>query len=890
MSALLPTISHRSPISQNVRLLGETLGQAISELHGEEAFELIEDIRQKARSARTDPAAADELARRSASLGAREIWDILRAFTLWFQLVNCAEQREIVRSTREHQRLIGDHPLPETVASAIGSLKVRGWTGEEVARLLERLRVTLVFTAHPTEARRRTVLEGMTAISRTLETLERPDLLIGERAATIEDLRRRVTILCQTDMVRTIQPTVMDEVSQGLYFLETVLFDALPVLLENTRRALRRYYPDTTPTLPLVHLHSWRGGDRDGNPFVTADVTRRTLQLHQQKVLARYEAAVRAIIPFMSQSLTFAEITPGLRASLTRDRIRCKAFDGRRRDSEPYREKLTYMAHRLRHTQEAGEDAYERAEEFIADLDDIVSSLSSGPGAQTISAADGEIGLLRRQAELFGFYFAPLEIRQDAACHRAVLDASGGDPSAGTREALAVADCPDLAEVRETFNVVREAHHRYGPRAVPTYIVSMTSRPQDVLDVLRLMDAAGGLEGAMDLVPLFESIDALRSAPDTLDGLFASEDYRRHLQARGMVQEVMLGYSDSNKDGGYLTSSWWLYRAQEDLAAVARRRGVRLRFFHGRGGSIGRGGGPTHQAILAQPPGTVNGDMKITEQGEVLYYKFSEPAIALRYLEQVLHAIIMVEADRSGQRTAEPPAIGREAMGQIADYAFHHYRAVVYDLSAFETFFREATPIDALSRHNIGSRPASRGELRGIGGLRAIPWVFAWTQCRMLIPGWLGLGTGIMTYAAGSSARLAELRQLYAEWPFFASVIDNAEVALAKSDIGIARRYASLVRDRVIRAAVFPLLTDEYNRTVEAVLSITDSRELLDRQPDLQRSLRLRAPYIDPLNYLQVELLRRHRNAPADSPDRHETDAALQLSINGIAAGMRNTG
>ncbi len=928
MRALLPAISGRSPIGQAVRLLGDLLGEAISEQWGPEVFRRVEEMRRRNKALRSDLRAGTEAetSPNAANLDVESIWLVLCAFTLWFQLINCAEQREIVRGYREQQRLLGDAPAAESPAAAIGALHALGWTPEQVGELLDRISIALVFTAHPTEARRRTLLDTLADIGRLLERLDRADLLAGERAALVSELRRRITILCQTDLVRREQPTVLNEVDQGLFFLETVLFDTLPTLHDTVRAAVSRYYPELGGARQAsVRLTSWRGGDRDGNPFVTPEVTRETFRRHRLTVLDRYAEAVRGLIPQLSQSLSLISITPALAESLARDRIDCADITpeiARRNRSEPYREKLSYIAHRLSRTYRAaaiGADlpgGYQDASQFIRDLDLIIQSLSANRGAVV---AQGDLATLRKQAAMFGFYFVPVEIRQHAARHTSALaeiaPAYGGldsDARAAWLSAAAIANgapSVDLGalgdgtrEVLATFSTIREMQEAHGPQAVSTYIISASTAPEDVLAVLWFARWAGlfvpgsdGDRSTLDIVPLFETVGDLQAAPRTLHSLLANPAYRRHLAARGNVQEVMIGYSDSNKDGGYVSSGWWLYRVQRELTEVARQEGVSLRFFHGRGGSIGRGGGPTHQAIMAQPPGTMLGDIKITEQGEVLYYKYADPAIAHRYLEQVVHAVILTTAragspdtDRSGPLGI--PTEWRDALDVIAYHAYERYRSLVYETPAFTEFFRQATPIEQLIQLNIGSRPAQRSESWKVEDLRAIPWVFAWTQSRLILPGWFGLGTGLERWADGDEGRIHQLQRMHAEWPFFASLIDNAEVALAKSDLSIARRYADLVDASAVRDTIMRILTDEMARSTRWALLVGDSDELLDRQPDLKRSIRLRAPYIDPLNHLQVELLGRARRTPAGSPEREQIDAAIRMSINGIAAGMRNTG
>lgn len=938
MRRVLPTLGSRAPISQTVHLLGDLLGEAIVEQAGQSIFARVEQMRQMTRAMRTryTAEAAHEVATICSALSLDEAWQVLRAFTLWFQLINSAEQREIVRISREQQRLLGDAPRPESPGAALGKLHALGWRAPEIADLLQKIVIKLVFTAHPTEARRRTLLESLNAIGELLAKLEQPDLLPGERDALIAELRRRILVIFQTDLVRRARVSVMDEVDQGLFFLETILFDTLPALYDDVRAAVARYYPDLAEDaeLPaLLRLTSWRGGDRDGNPFVTPEVTRETLRVHRLHVLARYETAVRDLIPRFSQSTGLIEITGELEESLEKDRRECvsvAASISQRNPAEPYREKLAFIAHRLAQTRAAVEteqstrEGYRNAADFLKDLDLLNDSLIADRGA---AVAEGDLALLRQQARLFGFYFVPLEIRQHAARHADAIaelaprvglcddwnTLTREDRAAVLAEQILLKEFPrfsqenlsdDTREILETFRILRDAQESLGREAVSAYIVSMTTGPDDLLTLLWFM-RRGGLytpkpdgkdDSRLDLVPLFETLEDLQNAPQTLRSLLENPAYRRQVEARGNLQEVMIGYSDSNKDGGYVASNWALYRAQKELSEEAERLGVRLRFFHGRGGSIGRGGGPTHQAILAQPPGTLQGEIKITEQGEVLFYKYADPSIAHRYLEQVVHAVLLATASDDVPREGYNPLVQDEepvwesAMTEIAENARVAYRELVYENPAFLPFFREATPIELFGTLNIGSRPAKRKNTDRVEDLRAIPWVFAWTQCRMILPGFYGLGTALDAWAGDDAAKIARLREMYAHWSFFTSLIDNAEVAMAKSDLGIGARYAELVREKTVRESVYTAIAEEWKRSVRWVLTITGSHELLGNQPDMARSLRRRDPYIDPLNFLQVELLERSKCLAHDHPDRARLDAALGLSINGIAAGMRNTG
>jgi len=912
----------RDELGAQIHLLGDLLGETIIEQEGQTVFELVESIRSLAKASRAGDAAAGQ--RLLILVDALPIgWarPVVKAFAAYFQLVNLAEEEERVRVL--HERAVRAHargePMDETIAAAVRRLRDEGLDAAEIQALLDNLFIMPVFTAHPTEAKRRTVL---TKLNRILDALHELDFHLptpDEAAATREALREEIVALWQTDDTRQRQPTVLDEVRNGLYYFDTPLFDLAPRLYRELQAALGDYYPGAQFRIPtFLRFGSWIGGDRDGNPFVTPAVTEETLKEQKARALRLYQRALDRMHGHLSVSARYG-ISDELAASIAAD-ARLFPDDAKRLEArypgQPYRHKLDYIYRKLGATLEANDRpwradhlprpaTYADVQQFIADLRLIQDSLRGHLGARL---ADGRLSDLVKQAEVYGFHLATLDIRQHAERHRAALAEVferyglvtdyAAAPEAqrialltaellGSRP-LAPARLDFSAETNETlevFRVIRRAHERVGRQAIESYVISMTTRPSDVLGVL-LMAKDAGVADALDVVPLFETIADLQRAPEIMAQLFTNPAYAAHLQRRGNQQQIMIGYSDSNKDGGYLTANWALHLAQRALPAVCEAHGVRLTLFHGRGGTIGRGGGPTNRAILAQPPESVRGRIKITEQGESITNRYGVAELAHRHLEQVIHAVLLT----SGRRPALPQAHGgawEAAMHDLSARAEQTYRTLVHDSPAMLDYFHTATPINDIGRLNIGSRPARRRATRSITDLRAIPWVFAWTQSRTELPGWYALGTALLDWAAEDALRWALLRTMYGEWPFFRAVIDNAQVSMGKADMPIAEVYGGLA-DCETCAKIYPILAAEFERTTAAILRLTGQGQLLDQAPWLQRAIRLRNPYIDPLNYIQVALLRRLRAAAgADAEALHEV---VLLSVNGIAAGLRSTG
>ncbi|MCP9484508.1 MAG: phosphoenolpyruvate carboxylase [Gaiellaceae bacterium MAG52_C11] len=818
-----------APLRRDIRLLGDVLGRVLVEQSGQDLLEDEERIRALAREARRGRG-QEPLRQAVRGLTLDRQTNVLRAFAVYFQLANIAEQHHRLRRRRQYE-----HAPRESLAEALALLEARGVGDEELARAAASISLELVLTAHPTEAARRTVLA---AHARVNELLDAHDAGLVPQVEIEERLAEEVTMLWQTDEVREQRPRVADEIRSGLWFFEESLLDAAQRLVA----AFRRHFPDAPAPL---HFGSWIGGDQDGNPAAGPDTIEVALERARTLVLDRLRTEVRALAMTLGLSASLAGAARELTKSIVRDEHELPHYAahlGAQNEGEPYRRKLSFVWWRL------GNDGYRSVAELAADLDEIDRSLRAHRGARL---ADGRLAALRLRVELFGFHLAKLDVRVHAH------------------------DLADPDErLRETFAAIKRARTRHGSAALDTVIVSGTTSPQDVLRVLDLANEP------LSVVPLFETIDDLGAAAGVVDALLDDERFAPD----GRI-EVMVGYSDSGKDGGYLAAQWAIWRAQEELAAVAERRGVELTIFHGRGGSAGRGGGPTHAAILAQPPGHPPGRLKITEQGETISFKYGLRELAYRNLEAALAATLLSALPEFMHAT--PSVEARRTMDALAQRGLRAYRELVWDDPAFVDFFRAFTPIDELALLQIGSRPAQRsagGDF--LGSLRAIPWVFAWTQNRCLLPSWYGCGTALAPLVDDAGVEL--LRDLYRDWAFFRSLIENLEMTLAKSRLEIAEGYLELVPLGPDADRIWQRIRQEHGAAVQAVLAIVEADQLLDRHPVLQRSIRLRNPYVDPMNAIQVELLRRYRAAADEG--RAQVRRPLVRSIAGIAAALRNTG
>jgi phosphoenolpyruvate carboxylase len=906
------------PLKEDIRLLGRLLGDTLREQEGTEAFEIVEHIRRSSIAFHrdNDAAARDELEGTLDRLTTDETMIVVRAYSYFSHLANIAEDLHHIRRSRAH-RIAGSAPREGSLPFALSRADEAGVAPTVLPGFFDEALIVPVLTAHPTEVQRKSVLDTERKIAELLEHRDRTLLTPDERQANDEAVRRNVLALWQTRMLRRQRLAVIDEVANGLAFYDHTFLQELPRLYASLEDELARRDAGAVRELPpFLRMGSWIGGDRDGNPFVTADVLRRALRMQSARIFTWYLEQLHELGADIPGATTVIDASPELLALAER------SPDAHpQRADEPYRRALTGLYARIAATAReldhleamrhaVGEAApYASVEEFAADLDTIHRSLCDHNSALL---ARGRLRSLRRAVSVFGFHLASVDLRQNSEVHERVVAElfaaarPGVDYRALDEEARVELLTGELATARllsspfvdysdetrgelEICRAAAEMRRRYGDASIVNYVISKTDGVSDVLEVALLLREAGLLrphEDRLDLniVPLFETITDLRNAGRVMDRLLSLPGYARFLPARDGTHEVMLGYSDSNKDGGFLTSGWELFKAERALVEVFARHGVRLRLFHGRGGSVGRGGGPTYQAVLAQPAGAVQGQIRVTEQGEVIAAKYGNPDIGRRNLETLVAATL--EATLLPEHGGAPKAAYLEAMDALSEHAFRAYRRLVYETPGFERYFWESTVISEIADLNIGSRPASRKRSTAIEDLRAIPWVFSWAQCRLMLPGWYGFGTAVDTWLAENPGGLELLREMHRDWPFFATLLSNMDMVLAKTDLAIASRYAALVSDEALREQIFPRLRAEHRATVQNLLSITRAERLLQSNPLLARSIRNRFPYLDPLNHIQVELLRRYR--AGDRDDR--TKRGIHLTINGIAAGLRNSG
>ena len=908
-----------APLREDIRTLGRLLGETVRAQEGPAVFDLVERIRQDAiRFRRNDE--ADARADLEATLdglpGERTI-QIIRAFSFFSHLANIAEDQHHIRRRRVYAAT-GSPSREGTLDHAFSAAKARGITNSQIRQLFESAKIVPVLTAHPTEVRRKSTIDREREIADLLARHDRVKLTPEEDAELGDAMSRAVLTLWQTSILRRNRLKVVDEVMNGLSYYDYTFLSELPRLHIAIEDRLSDGPQHAKVQLPAFFcMGSWIGGDRDGNPFVTAEMLQEALRLQSSTALTHYLSELHAL----GAELSLDTHLVGVSSAVT---VLAQASPDRsaHRKDEPYRRALTGMYARLASTMRAlhggdiarqavGEaEPYSGPSALQADLADIDASLVEHGSA---ALAHGRLRHLRSAVDIFGFHLAGLDMRQNADVHERVIgelleQARPGTSYLAMREAdrvtllaaelagsrpLASAFVAYGPETASELAILREAgtaHRLYGAAAVPNYVISKADSPSDVLEAALLLKEAGLLrpgEAALNvnIVPLFETIADLRACGRVMDELLGIPAYAALLESRGQFQEVMLGYSDSNKDGGFLTSGWELFKAEITLIEVFARHGVRLGLFHGRGGSVGRGGGPSYQAILAQPGGAVQGAIRVTEQGEVIAAKYSNPELGRRNLEILASATLEATLLHSGAPAPDPVFL--EAMEELSAAAYSAYRSLVYETEGFERYFWESTVIGEIANLNIGSRPASRTNSRRIEDLRAIPWVFGWAQCRLMLPGWYGFGSAVEAYRdAHGEAGDAILKRMAKEWPFFATLLSNMDMVLAKSDLSIASRYADLVTDASLREAIFPRLRAEWTASISNLLAITGQPELLSANALLARSIRHRFPYLDPLNHLQVELLKRHRGGDTDE----RVVEGIHLTINGIAAGLRNSG
>jgi phosphoenolpyruvate carboxylase len=910
-------IEKDQPLKEDIRLLGRLLGDTVREQEGEDTFQLIERIRRSSvRFHRVqDPEARQDLTTILKDLSPGRAILVIRAFSYFSQLANLAEDQHHTRRSRAH-RMGEDPPRPSSLGHALAQAADAGLDALGLRAFFDGAQVRPVLTAHPTEVHRKSILHAQMQIARLLDERDRTASTPRESALRDEDLQRQVLLLWQTRMLRPYRPTVTDEVASALSYFERTFLREIPALYANLEDRLGQ-----DPVLgdaelpPFFQVGSWIGGDRDGHPLVTADVLERTLKMQARTILDFLLKEILALAEELSLSLLVSRASQEVLDLAERSPDRSL-----QRADEAYRRALNFIFGRLSATHQhllLSEPAssglaepYLAPAELKADLDALDRSLRAHGGRRL---ARGRLRDLRRAVSVFGFHLAPLDLRQNSEVHGRVVAELLEAVRPGTayldldetqKVGLLAAELesprplasPYLTYSDETrdelavFRTAAKAQRRLGPAALPSCIVSHTEAVSDLLEAAVMLREAGILRPAEDrldinIIPLFETIPDLQRSGDILDQLLSLPIYRRLLDSRGGVQEVMVGYSDSNKDGGFLTSLWELYKAEVRLVEVAKRHGLRLRLFHGRGGSVGRGGGPSYEAILAQPPGTVEGQIRLTEQGEVIAAKYGHPAVGRRNLEVLVAATLAASLPHRGDAAGEPAFL--EAMDTLSKEACRAYQELVYGTEGFERYFWESTPIAEIAQLNIGSRPASRKAGRAIADLRAIPWVFSWSQCRVMLPGWFGVGAAVRAFKEErGEAGLALLRDMYARWPYFRSLVSMMDMVLAKVDLAIASRYADLVEDQDLKERIFGRIQEECAASILALRDITGQESLLEDNPALKRSIQNRFPYMDPINHLQVELLRRYRGGDPDQ----RIQRGILLSINGIAAGLRNSG
>jgi phosphoenolpyruvate carboxylase len=919
LSSEIDTDDKDLPLREDIRLLGRILGDTVREQSGEAVFDIVERIRQSSVRFRRDEdlAARRELAATLNNLPPTEALQVIRAFSFFSHLANIAEDQHHIRRTRAHA-LTASAPREGTMAHALARAGEAGVLPARLAEFFADALVMPVLTAHPTEVRRKSTIDREMEVADLLAERDGPLLTAAELAANETALRRAVLTLWQTNLLRRTRLRVIDEIANGLSYYDYTFLSELPRFYTDLEAELAEEGIEVPDGLPsFLRIGSWIGGDRDGNPFVTEEVLRAALRTQSSRAFAHYLDELRLLGGELSLDSRLVGVSDALVELAARSPDRSA-----HRQSEPYRRAIRGIYTRLAATaatldqleaqQHAMVDAppYADSSELLADLAIIDNSLVVN-GSRIL--AQGRLKNLRRAVDVFGFHLAALDLRQNSDVHERIVGELLGfaepgldyrdlpEPERirfllaelGTARPLASAFISYSDETAGELAILRaaaEAHRRYSRESVRHYVISKATGVSDILETAVLLKEAGLLrprEGALelDIVPLFETIEDLRHCGEVMDELLGLGEYRRFLDSRSRVQEVMLGYSDSNKDGGFLTSGWELYKAEVALVDVFRRREVGLRLFHGRGGSVGRGGGPSYQAILAQPLGAVQGAIRITEQGEVIASKYSNPEIGRRNLE--ILAAATLEATLLQPDAAQPPIEYLKAMEFLSGKAYRAYRGLVYETPGFDRFFRESTVIGEIANLNIGSRPSSRTTSGRIDDLRAIPWVFSWAQCRLMLPGWYGFGSAVEAWLAARPGKgMSILRAMYRSWPFFQTLLSNMDMVLAKSDIAIASRYAELVSDATLRDRIFSRLRTEWQSTFDALLSIMEQESLLESNPLLARSIRNRFPYLDPLNHMQIELLKRYRAGDTNE----DLVTGIHLTINGLAAGLRNSG
>jgi phosphoenolpyruvate carboxylase len=905
------------PMREDIRLLGTILGETVRDQNGEEVFDLVERARVESFRVRRSEIDRAELSSMFDGIDIHQAIPVIRAFTHFALLANVAEDIH-----RERRRVIhvaaGEPPQDSSLAATYAKLDSANLDSSTVADALAGALVSPVITAHPTETRRRTIFDTQHRITELMRLRMKGHELTDDGRDVERELRRNILTLWQTALIRLSRLKIQDEIETGLRYYPAAFFDVVPQVNAEVRNALRSRWPDSELlSEPFLRPGSWIGGDRDGNPNVTAEVVRLATSSAAYTALDHYFTEITALEEELSMSARLVKVSDALDALADQCNEPARADEPYRRALRVIHARLTTTAFEIldrqpEHELDLGLDRYQMPAELLADLDVVDESLRTNGSAVL---ADDRLSRLREAVHVFGFHLSGLDMRQNSDVHEEVIAellawagvhsdyCSLPEPDrvellaaeVATRRPL-ISEGAELSELaRKELDIVASAARAvkvFGPSAVPNYIISMCQSVSDMLESAVLLKEVGLLDvsgpqvyAPVGIVPLFETIDDLQRGSSILEQALDLPVYRAIVSARGDSQEVMLGYSDSNKDGGYLAANWALYRAELDLVESARKTGMRLRLFHGRGGTVGRGGGPSYDAIRAQPPGAVNGSLRITEQGEVIAAKYAEPQIAHRNLETLLAATLEATLlDIEGLGDAAGPAY--EVLDDLAARAQRAYSELVHDTPGFVEYFKESTPVSEIGALNIGSRPTSRKPTTAISDLRAIPWVLAWSQSRVMLPGWYGTGTAFEEWINEGDGRLEVLRDLYRRWPFFRTVLSNMAQVMAKSDMGLAAHYSELVSDEQLRRRVFDKIVAEHTRTILMHKLITGQDDLLADNPALARSVFNRFPYLEPLNHLQVELLRRYRSGDDDEL----VQRGILLTMSGLATALRNSG
>ena len=886
------------PLRRDVRSLGILLGRVLVEQEGEQLFQMVERLRRLLIQHREQQGGisshrlTDQVREIISGMSVQEAYRVSKAFAIYFELTNLAETNHRKRRRRASEVNPEQPALPGSFRGTLGRMKAAGLTAAEALNALRKVRVVPVFTAHPTEVARRTILFKRRRIAELLERLDRLPLSPAEASDCENLIFAEILTLWQTDEVRLEKPTVSDEIRMGLDYFPLSLFEALPRVYDQIAQCFREVYGlslEAEDIPQLLRFGSWIGGDRDGHPLVNSSCTRDALQMARTLILRHYIDEIGKLADRLSPSTHQLPVSEDLRKAVAHyaERVQEESWH-RHAEVELYRTFLGLVLTRLRRTLETpGHNAaYRAAADLEADLVIVRDSLAENRARKL---AEMLVDPLLMKVRTFGFHLHTLDIRQHAAVHSQTLEELASAITQQDGNSLPQKLSAESAEVLETFRAIAHLKHEFPAKAIRRYIISGAASAQDVLNVGRLAAITGVRLAASDNdpgllpVPLFESIASLRNAPQIMDEIWSAPDYQLLLDSWNRWQEVMLGYSDSNKDGGMLTSIWELHKAHRELDCIAKKHAIKLRLFHGRGGTVGRGGGPTHAAILAQPEGCFSGQIRITEQGEVLNWKYSDPVLAEWNLELMVAASLEALTRASSSSSAGQ---WDAVMEELSRNSYDFYQRHVANNPDVLAYFEQATPVKELEHARIGSRPPRRKKSRGLADLRAIPWVFGWMQSRHALPAWFGVGYALEKFAGRAPDALDALKRMATDLPVFSDLVRNVELAMAKADLGIARSYSELVPDSGLRKRVFGMLADEFRRAERMLLAITGQKELLAGNPVLSRSIRLRNPYVDPMSLIQVDLLRRKRSGLASD----ELNYALGSTINGIAAGLHNTG